>query len=89
MSTVAIDADGFQVACWDIPLPWTPDDVLPPSADFNIEPDSNTPSTGLSPRIASGRARERDERGRGDDRPNRRGLGRGRRSESESAGSAR
>src|SRR3954467_4206583 len=39
MSTVLLDADGFQVARWDIPLPWTPDDDLPPSSDFDIEPD--------------------------------------------------
>ena len=39
MSNVMLDADGFQVACWDIPLPWTPDDDLPPSSDFDFEPD--------------------------------------------------
>ena len=39
MSNVLLDTDGFQVACWDIPLPWTPDDDLPPSSDFDFEPD--------------------------------------------------
>jgi hypothetical protein len=39
MSTILLDADGFQVASWDVPLAWTPDDDLPPSDDFDIEPD--------------------------------------------------
>ena len=39
MTTLLLDADGFQVAQWDVPHPWVPDDDLPPSADFDIEPD--------------------------------------------------
>ena len=31
MSTILLDADGFQVASWDVPLPWTPDDESSPS----------------------------------------------------------
>src|SRR4051812_23875735 len=62
MSTVAIDADGFQVACWDIPLPWTPDDVLPPAADFDVEPDWDTAFDRPFPEDREWWARECDAR---------------------------
>src|SRR3954469_8516664 len=62
MSTVAIDADGFQVACWAILLPWTPDDVLPPSADFDIEPEWDAAFDRPFPEDREWWARESDER---------------------------
>ena len=64
MSTVAIDADRFQVARWDIPLPWVPDDDLPPSADFDVEPDWDAAFDRPFPEDHEWWARECDERER-------------------------
>ena len=70
MSNVMLDADGFQVACWDISLPWTPDDDLPPRPTSISSPIGTQPSTGPSPRIASG-GRKRVTKGNGSNCPNR------------------
>jgi hypothetical protein len=64
MSTVAIDADGFQVARWEITLPWTPDDDLPLAADFDVEPDWDAAFDPPSPEDREWWARECDERER-------------------------
>src|SRR5262245_14807598 len=64
MSTVAIAADGFQVARWEITLPWTPDDDLPPSADFDFEPDWDAAFDRPFPEDHEWWARECDERER-------------------------
>jgi hypothetical protein len=64
MSNVMLDADGFQVACWDIPLPWTPDDDLPPSSDFDFEPDWDAAFDRPFPEDREWWARECDERER-------------------------
>jgi len=64
MSNVTLDADGFQVACWDIPLPWTPDDDLPPSSDFDFEPDWDAAFDRPFPEDREWWARELDERER-------------------------
>ena len=39
MFSVLSDAEFFQVPAWRMMIPWTPEDDLPPSADFDIEPD--------------------------------------------------
>ena len=64
MSTVLIDADGFQVARWGIALPWMPDDDLPPAADFDVEPDWDAAFDRPSPEDREWWARECDERER-------------------------
>jgi hypothetical protein len=64
MTTLLLDADGFQVARWDVPLPWVPDDDLPPSADFDIEPDSDAAFGRPSPEDQLWWAQQCDERDR-------------------------
>jgi hypothetical protein len=64
MSKVMLDAGGFQVACWDIPLPWTTDEDLPPSSDFDFEPDWDAAFDRPFPEDREWWARSCDERER-------------------------
>jgi hypothetical protein len=64
MFSVLSDAEFLQVPARRMMIPWTPDDDLPPSADFDIEPDWDAAFDRPSPEDQLWWAQQCDERDR-------------------------